>query len=99
MNSSDSTITEPEKEFLETVATVFNIEQNLQQLCLSLTIKNPDKTKLENASILCVTRHEPESNHLYRQLKHDDVDNEIWFLNIEPAGMFFSAIQEKISSL
>lgn len=89
MNSSDSTITEPEKEFLETVATVFNIEQNLQQLCLSLTIKNPDKTKLENASILCVTRHEPESNHLYRQLKHDDVDNEIWFLNIEPAGMFF----------
>ncbi len=89
MNSSDSQITEPEKEFLETVATVFNIEQKLQELCLALTVKNLKPENLEHESVLCVRKHTEAGNHLYHQLQHPDTDQSIWFLNIEPAGMFF----------
>jgi len=89
MHSSDSAITEPEREFLETVATVFNIEQKLQQLCLALTLKNPDVSKLEDKSVLCVRKNSDSSSHQYHQLQHADLDQTIWFLNIEPAGMFF----------
>lgn len=89
MHSSDSAITEPEREFLETVATVFNIEQNLQQLCLALAQKNPDVSTLEDKSVLCVRKNADSVTHQYHQLQHADLDQTIWFLNIEPAGMFF----------
>lgn len=89
MNSSDSAITEPEKEFLETVATVFNIEQKLQQLCLALTVKNLNEDLLENDLILCVSNTSSNPEHKFHQLQHADVDQKIWFLNIEPAGMYF----------
>jgi len=89
MNSSDSIITEPEKEFLETVATVFNIEQHLQELCLALTIKKLDSSRLDSKSVLCVSKQSPESEHQFHQLQHPETDQQIWFLNIEPAGMFF----------
>jgi ABC-type multidrug transport system ATPase subunit len=89
MNSSDSMITEPEREFLETVATVFNIEQELQELCLALTLKDPDYSKLESRSVLRVSKTAESEKHQYHQLQHSETDQTIWFLNIEPAGMFF----------
>ncbi len=89
MNSSDTSITEPEKEFLETVATVFNIEQDLHRFCLAFTGKSLQIPQLESRSVLCVRKHKTEEGHQFHQLEHADVDQTIWFLHIEPAGMFF----------
>ncbi|MBP6333885.1 MAG: ATP-binding cassette domain-containing protein [Bacteroidia bacterium] len=89
MHSSDVSITEPEKEFLETVATVFNIEQKVQQLCVALTERNVHAQGLESASVLCVQSQKDAKSHTYQQLEHTEVDQSLWFLNIEPAGMFF----------
>lgn len=89
MNSSEAEITEPEKEFLETVATVFNIEQELQGLSLTISSASPREEKLESALVLRLQKKSPEAGHTFHQLQHQELDQPVWFIYIEAAGMFF----------
>ncbi len=89
MNSSEAEITEPEKEFLETVATVFNIEQELQGLSLNISSASPLAERLESKLVLRLQKKPIEQGHTFHQLQHHELDMPVWFIYIEAAGMFF----------
>ncbi len=85
MNSAEGNLQESEKEFLETVASVFTIEPEEHQLCLDLAAANPDLKKLQSPLVLVVSSSASPQNHLL----HQDVDGELIFLHLRRAQAIF----------
>lgn len=89
MQSSELEITEPEKEFLETVATVFNITNEEYSLCQSLASAKSGLRDFDSANVLIVSARENIDLRNAHQLLHDDLDGTMIFLYLKNAGIFF----------
>lgn len=88
MYSSPEAITEPEREFLETVATVFTIEADDHALCMSITEKQPSAEKLDVGQMLLVQSGKNSSILNAHQIQHHDTDGSLWFLYLKRPGIF-----------
>ncbi|MBK9523778.1 MAG: ATP-binding cassette domain-containing protein [Bacteroidetes bacterium] len=86
--SSPEQITEPEREFLETVATVFTIEPDDHAYCMAITEPVPSTNKLDAHQILLVQHEKNKDVHHCLQLHHHDLDGSLWFLHLRRAGIF-----------
>lgn len=89
MNSSELEITEPEIEFLDTVANVFNIEPEEASLCQLLASRKSTPSDFDSPLVLSVTaelRHHYTKAH---QHLHPDVDGQMLFLYLRHANIFF----------
>ncbi|HRH65462.1 MAG TPA: ATP-binding cassette domain-containing protein [Bacteroidia bacterium] len=86
--SSPEQITEPEREFLETVATVFTIEPDDHAYCMAITEPVPSINKLDAHQVLLVQHHKNQDTRHCLQLHHHDLDGSIWFLHLRRAGIF-----------
>ncbi|MBL0105587.1 MAG: ATP-binding cassette domain-containing protein [Bacteroidetes bacterium] len=89
MNSSELEITEEEIEFLDTVANVFNIEQEEAALCQLLASRKSTPHDFDSSLVLSVTaasRHNYTNAH---QHIHPDVDGQMIFLHLKRANIFF----------
>ncbi|MBK9415243.1 MAG: hypothetical protein IPN61_17795 [Bacteroidetes bacterium] len=89
MQSSELEITEPEKEFLETVANVFNISSEEYSLCQSLATSKSILKDFDSQNVLIVTARENIDIQNAHQLLHDDLDGIMIFLYLKNAGIFF----------
>ena len=88
MYSSPEEITEPEREFLETVANVFTIEPDDHAYCMAITEPQTSAEKLDAHQILLVQHDKnPEVRHGL-QLHHHDLEGSLWFLHLRRAGIF-----------
>lgn len=89
MQSSELEITEPEKEFLETVANVFNISTEEYALCQSLAASKSTIKDFDSSNVLIVSARENIDLQNAHQLLHDDLDGMMIFLYLKDAGIFF----------
>jgi ABC-type multidrug transport system ATPase subunit len=85
MYSAEGEVTSAEKEFLETVATVFTIETDEYGLCLTLAAPNPDLKNLTSPLILVASSVITEGQHLL----HDDIDGQMIFLFLKRAQSIY----------
>jgi ABC-type multidrug transport system ATPase subunit len=85
MYSAEGEITVDEKEFLETVASVFTIETNEYELCMTMAAPMPDHRKLNSTLVLIVSSTISHNQHLL----HEDVDGEMIFLHLKRAQSIF----------
>ncbi|HNP47750.1 MAG TPA: ATP-binding cassette domain-containing protein [Bacteroidia bacterium] len=86
--SSPETITDPEREFLETVANVFTIEPDDHAYCMAITEPVPSSEKLDAHQILLVQHNKNPDLHHCLQLHHHDLEGSLWFLHLRRAGIF-----------
>ena len=89
MQSSQSNITNEEKEFLETVASVFTIEAEEYSLCLALTSQNFSLNDYDSPLILMVSaKSKPEVKNAHH-LIHPDLEGMMVFLHLKRAQVIF----------
>lgn len=89
MQSSELEITEPEKEFLETVANVFNIGPEEYSLCQLLAAPKSTVKDFDSANVLIISARENIDLRNAHQLLHDDLDGMMVFLYLKDASIFF----------
>ena len=89
MHSSELELTEPEKEFLDTVANVFNISPLETELCQALAFRKTDIAEFDSPHILIVSSDNDlklkNANHLF----HDNIHGYMIFLYLKEGGIFF----------
>ena len=88
MQSSQSEITNEEREFLETVASVFTIEAEEYALCLALTSQIFSPEKLNSPLILFVNSETKNANNTLHYF-HQDIDGQMIFFYLKRAQVIF----------
>ena len=88
MQSSQSEITNEEREFLETVASVFTIEAEEYALCLALTSQIFSPEKLNSSLILFVNSETKNANNTLHYF-HQDIDGQMIFFYLKRAQVIF----------
>jgi ABC transport system ATP-binding/permease protein len=88
MHSSELEMTDAEKEFLETVADVFNIQHDEYLLFLELTRQNPSVERFDSPLVL-ITSSEPKKFTHANHLIHDDLEGTLIFIFIRRANIIF----------
>ncbi len=89
MQSSEIEITEPEKDFLETVANAFNINPEEYALCQLLASPKSTLKDFDSPNVLIVAARENIDLRSAHQLLHDDLDGVMIFLHLKEARIFF----------
>jgi ABC-type multidrug transport system ATPase subunit len=89
MHSSELELTEPEKEFLDTVANVFNISPEEHELCQKLAFRNSVLTDFDSANVLIVSSKKENELKNAHHLFHEDLDGHMIFLYLKEGGIFF----------
>ena len=89
MQPARSEITIEEKEFLETVASVFTIDAEEYSLCMMLTSQNFSLDACNSPFVLIVSAEsKPEIKNVL-QLTHSDLDGQMVFLYLKRAQVIF----------
>lgn len=89
MHSSESTLTEPEKEFLDTVANVFNISHEETELCQALAFRKTNLVEFDSPHILIVSSDTSLKLKNANHLIHDNIHGYLIFLYLKEGGIFF----------
>ena len=89
MQSAQSEITIEEKEFLETVATVFTIEADEYTLCLTLTSRKFSLDACNSPLVLIVSAESQTGLKNAQHLIHSDLDGQMVFLYLKRAQVIF----------
>lgn len=90
IDSSDQPVTQPEAEFMDTVASVFNLEPSEARLTRSLSEPRPDAGALTDPKILCVHGSSVQDQPGVANLSHRGLGGIIWVLHLEKAGILFA---------
>ena len=89
MQSAQSEITIEEKEFLETVASVFTIEADEYTLCLTLTSRKFSLEACNSPLVLIVSAESQTGLKNAKHLIHSDLDGQMVFLYLKRAQVIF----------
>ncbi|MCC7231389.1 MAG: ATP-binding cassette domain-containing protein [Bacteroidia bacterium] len=89
MNSSDEEMTAPEREFLDTVSSVFTIGPEDHTICLALAETVLQTEKLDSDQVLVAGSQLVSSSGRAKFLRHADTDGQLVFVYIRRAGIFF----------
>ncbi len=89
MSSAQAAITDEEKEFLETVATVFTIEPEEAKLCLALASFNFNSDSLDSPlSLFVSSKQEGSFSHSHSMIR-EDLDGTLVFVFMKRAQVLF----------
>ncbi len=89
MSSAQAAITDEEKEFLETVATVFTIEPEEAKLCLALASFNFNSDSLDSPlSLFVSSKQEGSFSHAHSMIR-EDLDGTLVFVFMKRAQVLF----------
>ena len=89
MSSAQAAITDEEKEFLETVATVFTIEPEEAKLCLALASFNFNSDSLDSPLSLFVSSNQEGSFSHAHSMIREDLDGTLVFVFMKRAQVLF----------
>src|SRR5260221_11452767 len=89
MQSSQIEITSEEKEFLETVASVFTIEQEEYALCLAITTPQINFSACNSSLVLFVNSDNKKVYENAHHLNHGEIDGQMVFIYLKRAQVIF----------
>ncbi len=89
MHSSVYEITDHENEFLDTVASAFNIDSETYHLSQLLVVKKTRFAEFDCKNILIVSSEKNPSYNKAHHLFYEDLDGFMIFLHVKESGIFF----------
>ncbi len=89
MHSSVYEITEHENEFLDTVASAFNIDSESYRLSQLLVVKKTRFEEFDSENILIVSAKKNPQYQNAHHLHYEDLDGYMIFVHVKESGIFF----------